>query len=82
MVSLSFQEYKNKRSILYIENLAALIEECITSKYALNKILLAADPMPLSTNDLIQLISKTLQSKILLFNVPDLFGTFFLRFQY
>ncbi len=74
---LPFKNIKNKRSILYIENLAALIKECITSKYALNKILLAADPMPLSTNDLIQLISKTLQSKILLFNVPDLFWDIF-----
>lgn len=66
----------NKRSMVYVGNLCHLIE-CVI-KQRQRGIFLASDDVPLSTNLLIELISKVLNKKVYLIKIP--FFESFLKF--
>ena len=59
---------ENKRSFISIQNLCHLVDEIITQEK--QGIFLASDDEPLSTTRLIELISKNLDKKIYLVNIP------------
>ena len=50
--------------------MVALINECLTNNDAVNKILLAADIVPLSTPELVKLLAKNFSKNIFLFKLP------------
>ncbi|MFC2152108.1 NAD-dependent epimerase/dehydratase family protein [Bacteroidota bacterium] len=60
---------KNKRSLVYVGNLVALIK-CIIQKQA-SGIFIAGDQAPLSTSQLIILIAKSLNKRIKLIKTPN-----------
>jgi nucleoside-diphosphate-sugar epimerase len=60
---------KNKRSMVYVENLVALIKQIIFKKAS--GIFLAGDPTLLSTTQLVQLIAKSLNKRIILVKIPQ-----------
>lgn len=59
---------KNRRSFVYVENLVSYIERVIIKR--IPGIFIAADPEPVSTTALIQLISNSLGKKAYLFSLP------------
>lgn len=79
-IPLPFGSIKNKRSIIFVGNLANFIYKCIVSKEALNKSFVVSDSSPVSTVDLVKLIAKRLNKKIIIFKLPlkilKLFGLF------
>ena len=79
-IPLPFGNIKNKRSIIYIGNLADFISKCIVSKDALNKSFVVSDSNPVSTVDLVRYVAKGLNKKIIIFKLPlkilKLFGLF------
>lgn len=60
----------NKRSMVYIGNVCHLIHAVITQKK--HGIFLAADDYPLSTMDLIKLIARNLDKKVIFVRIPFL----------
>ena len=65
---LPFGSINNKRSMIYVGNLANLINSLlISNEYG---VFVAADNRPLSTSELIALIAETLNKKIILFRLP------------
>jgi len=52
-IPLPFGSIKNKRSLLYIENLTDLIQVCISHREAKNRIFLASDSQDISTSELL-----------------------------
>ncbi len=58
----------NKRSFVYVGNLVALINQIIQKRQS--GIFLAADDEPLSTTQLINLISKGMKKNVALVNIP------------
>ena len=64
---LPFGKIENKRSMVYIGNLCHLVYEIIEQKQS--EILLAGDE-PLSTSNLISLISENLDKKVYLIKIP------------
>ena len=79
-IPLPFGNIHNKRSIIFVGNLADFICKCIVSKKALNKSFVVSDSNPVSTKELARLISKALNKKIIIFKFPlkilKLFGLF------
>ena len=67
---LPFGNIKNKRSILFVGNLADFIYRCIVSKKAFNKNFVVSDLSPVSTKSLINIIAKALNKKIIIFKFP------------
>jgi len=65
---LPFGNIQNKRSMVYIGNICHLIDELIIQEK--EGIFLAADDKPLSTTNLIELISKNLDKQIYLLKIP------------
>jgi len=59
---------ENKRTFISIQNLCHLVDEIITQQQ--NGIFLASDDEPLSTSNLIKLISKNLDKKVYLIKIP------------
>lgn len=68
---LPLAKVNNKRSFTSAENLVAFIDRIIERK--VSGILIAMDAKPLSTTELVNLISKYLNKKIYLFRMPGLF---------
>ena len=62
--------FKNERSFCSIDNLCFVINELIENVQILSGIYNIADDEPLSTNDLIQLISKSLGKDTFIWNMP------------
>ncbi len=62
--------FENKRSFCSIDNLCFIIEELIENKQIPTGIYNIADDVPLSTNELIKLISDSQGKKSLIWNVP------------
>ena len=79
-IPLPFGNIQNKRSIIFVGNLADFICKCLESKKALNKSFVVSDSYPVSTKDLVRLIAKGLNKKIIIFKFPlkilKLFGLF------
>jgi nucleoside-diphosphate-sugar epimerase len=68
---LPFAKIENRRSYTYIENLIAYIDRIIEKR--LSGIFIAMDDNPLSSTELVDLISKYLDKKVILFKLPALF---------
>ena len=62
--------FKNERSFCSIGNLCFVINELIENDQIISGIYNIADDEPLSTNDLIQLISKSLGKDTFIWNMP------------
>ena len=69
-IPLPFGKIQNRRSIIFVGNLADFIRKCIVSKKALNKTFVVSDYNPVSTNDLARLIAKGLNKNIIIFKLP------------
>ncbi len=67
---LPLADVNNKRSFTSAENLVAFIDRIIERRAS--GIFIAMDEKPLSTTELVNLISKHLNKKIYLFKMPDL----------
>ena len=62
--------FENKRSFCSIDNLLFVIDELIKNKNIPSGLYNIADDQPLSTNEIISLISKTQNKKLKIWNVP------------
>lgn len=69
-IPIPFLGIKNKRSLLYVENLVSFIAECIENKAAANKTFLISDAKPISISNLIYLIKEALKKNIIIFRFP------------
>ena len=65
--------FENKRSFCSIENLCFIINELIENENIPIGIYNIADDIPLSTNEIITLISKSQGKKTFIWNIPKLF---------
>ena len=65
--------FENKRSFCSIDNLCFIIKELIENFQIPSGIYNVADEEPLSTNELIKLISESQEKKPLIWNIPKLF---------
>jgi nucleoside-diphosphate-sugar epimerase len=70
MILLPFGNIKNKRSLLYVDNLCDLIIHCIFHEKVPGQVITACDTYDLSTPELIHLIAKCLRTKCYLLPVP------------
>lgn len=68
---LPLAKINNRRSFTSAKNLAAFIDRIIEKKSS--GIFIAMDERPLSTTALVELISRCLDKKVLLFGIPELF---------
>jgi len=69
-IPLPLKNIKNSRSILYVGNLTYFIYMCIFKSDAKGKTFLISDLNPISTPDLIILLSEKLRKKTILFFFP------------
>ena len=67
---LPFLSINNKRSMIYVENLVSFIIVCLNNDSAKNKTFLVSDALPISTPNLIKLISQFLKKNYSLFPCP------------
>ena len=67
---LPFLSINNKRSMIYVENLVSFIIVCLNNDSAKNKTFLVSDALPISTPNMIKLISKFLKKNFSLFPCP------------
>jgi nucleoside-diphosphate-sugar epimerase len=72
-IPLPFKESGNRRSMVYIDNLVALINTIIEKKAS--GIFLAGDATPLSTGELVGLIRQAMNNKTRLFRLPGIAKT-------
>jgi nucleoside-diphosphate-sugar epimerase len=68
---LPFGVIKNKRSLIYVENLTSFIAACITNKNAANKTFLVSDGEDVSTTKLLKACAVALNKKIWLVPIPQ-----------
>jgi UDP-glucose 4-epimerase len=66
---LPFKNVENKRSFTSVENLTAFIDRIILKQKS--GIFIAVDEKPLSTTELVNLISRNLERNIILIKVPQ-----------
>jgi len=71
-----FGKYKNTRSFLSVDNLCFIINELIDNNKIASGIYNIADDSSLSTNDLVQLMSKVLGKPSRILKLPKLFISF------
>ena len=69
-IPLPFGNIRNKRSVIFIGNLVDFISKCISSNDSVNKSFVVSDKYPLSTKELVILISKGLKNKVIIFKLP------------
>lgn len=62
--------FENKRSFLSIENLCFVIKELLENGFIASGVYQVADNDPLSTNELIQLLGKSLEKKSTIWKIP------------
>ncbi len=65
---LPFGNVNNKRSFTYTKNLIGFIDRIIEKRTS--GVFIAMDSKPLSTTELVKLIAKYLDKKVILFNIP------------
>tara|TARA_B110000971_G_scaffold157871_1_gene161223 strand:+ start:363 stop:1253 length:891 start_codon:yes stop_codon:yes gene_type:complete len=65
--------YENKRSYCSIDNLLFVINELIINKNIPNGIYNVADDLPLSTNEVVCLISKSVKTKPMIWNISKFY---------
>lgn len=69
-IPLPFKNISNKRSIIFVGNLVDFISKCVSNSSANNKSFVVSDSYPVSTRELVILISKSLKKKLFLFKLP------------
>lgn len=62
----------NRRSLLYVGNLTDLISRCLYHPKAANQVFLISDEKPLSTYEMVELMAKVQNVKVILINIPIL----------
>ena len=67
---LPFAKIKNKRSIIYVGNLVDFLYNCALSNEALGKTFLISEKYSLSTQEIIKLISASLEVPLIIFPFP------------
>lgn len=67
---LPFNRLKNKRSLIYIDNLVDAIIKCIEHPDAANQTFLVSDGQDVSTPELIRMIARAMGKKAILFQCP------------
>lgn len=72
--------FENKRSFCSIDNLCYIINELIENENIPPGIYNIADDSPVSTNELIKLISNSIGKKLCILNIPKSIIIFFFRF--
>ena len=65
--------FNNSRSYCSVENLSFIIRELITNKKIPSGVYNLSDDNPMSTNDIIRLISNTQKKKAIIWNIPKFF---------
>ena len=65
--------FENNRSFLSIENLCFVIKNLLEDETIISGVYQVADDKPLSTNELIKILDKSLNKKTLILNIPQLF---------
>ncbi len=70
-VPLPFGMLRNKRSLIFVENVADAIATCVTHEKAANETFLVSDAPPVSTPDLLRLIAGVMGKKVVLLPVPE-----------
>jgi nucleoside-diphosphate-sugar epimerase len=70
-VPLPFASVSNRRSLVAVENLAAVLEHCVSRAAAANQVFLAADGEDLSTPELLRRLSRAMGKEARLFPVPS-----------
>ncbi len=68
---LPFGRISNRRSLIFVGNLADLISRCIDHPKAANRVLMASDGVDLSTTSLIRQIAKARRRSVRLVPVPS-----------
>ena len=68
---LPFGRINNRRSLIFVGNLADLISRCIDHPKAANRVLMASDGVDLSTTALIRQIAKAKRKSVRLVPVPS-----------
>ncbi|MFV8357445.1 NAD-dependent epimerase/dehydratase family protein [Flavobacterium sp. XS1P32] len=66
-------DFQNKRSFLSIENLCFVIQELLENITIPSGVYQVADDIPLSTNELIQLLGESLEKKNTIWKIPSSF---------
>jgi len=76
---LPFGAIHNQRSMIYVGNLVAFIETCITHPNAANQTFLVSDDEDVSTTELIRTIRQALGLPVWLVPIPQLWIVFILK---
>ena len=69
-IPLPFGSIRNLRSFIYIGYLVHFVKFCFSSERASNNIFLVSDPDPISTKNLVKIISDNLNSNNFIFRFP------------
>lgn len=69
-VPLPFGAVRNRRSMIFVSNLADLLYQCVVQPAAAGKTFLASDGRDLSTADMVRQLAEAMQLKPRLLNVP------------
>lgn len=70
-IPLPFPNINNKRSFVFVMNLATLIEKCISHPAAANQVFLASDGEDLSTTGLVTQLADAMEVPLRLFYAPS-----------
>jgi nucleoside-diphosphate-sugar epimerase len=71
-VALPFGAFKNRRSLLSIENLTDAVKFCIESQETVNRTFIVTDPAPIELAEIFATLRKAAGRRPLLFPVPPL----------
>jgi UDP-glucose 4-epimerase len=80
-IPLPFGNLKNKRDLVSIENLCALIALTITHPNAANQIFLVSDGITRSTKEIVQLLAARQGKHALFFNIPNAIFSFLKKYK-
>ena len=69
-IPLPFAAIKNKRSLIYLDNLVDLIVLCMSHPKAANELFFASDGIDVSLPDLVHMIANSMNRKCRLFSFP------------
>lgn len=75
-----FSSYINERSYCSIDNLCFVINELLNERDIKSGIYNVCDDMPISTNELVKIISRSLEKKIVMFSIPKPLIEFLIKF--
>lgn len=76
---LPFGAFRNKRSMISVENLIDFIIVCMTSENAKNRTFLVSDDYDVSTPELLMMLSIALGRQMYIFKVPEVLLSFMFK---